>query len=257
MAVVVTTPGLKVALFLAAVTILAACAGGRQGASNEDEILVSAAASLTDAFTEIKAVFEDQNQGIRVRLNLAGSATLSSQILEGAPADVFAPASITNMIPVVDAGLTSAPPRAFARNDMQIAVPVGNPGGVTDIADFSDDDLLIGLCADGVPCGDLAREVLARAGIVAAIDTNEPNVRALLTKVELAELDAGIVYSTDVAASDAIEGILIPDEYNAVADYPIAVLAGTSNLEDAEAFVAFVTSPGGQTILAGYGFSTP
>lgn len=253
--VVVIATTLKVAASVAAAVILVGCTAGQGGAS--DDVLVSAAASLTNAFTEIESVFEEQNPGIDVLLNLAGSATLSSQIVEGAPADVFASASITNMIPVVEAGMASAQPEVFARNSMQIAVPAGNPGQVTGLADFSNDDLLIGLCAKSVPCGDLAREALARAGINAEIDTNEPNVRALLTKIALAELDAGIVYSTDVAASDAVEGIAIPDTYNAVADYPIAVLAGTSNPESAEAFVAFVRSPAGQTILARYGFSTP
>jgi molybdate transport system substrate-binding protein len=246
---------LKVAASVAAAVILVGCTSGRGETSNE--VLVSAAASLTSAFTEIESAFEEQNPGIDVLLNLAGSATLSSQIVEGAPADVFASASITNMIPVIEAEMASAQPDVFARNDMQIAVPPSNPGRITGLADFSNDDLLIGLCAERVPCGDLAREVLARAGISARIDTNEPNVRSLLTKIELGELDAGIVYSTDVAASDTVEGITIPRDTNVETSYVIAALSGARNPDGAGAFVAFVTSADGQAILDRYGFSSP
>ncbi len=247
----------KVAVSLAGIVLLAACTGGSAGSSSDDEVLVSAAASLTDAFTEIAAAFEDQNPGVDVLLNLAGSATLSGQIVDGAPADVFASASTTNMIPVIEAGRASTEPKIFALNDMQIAVPIGNPGRVSGLEDFSNDALLIGLCAESVPCGDLARDVLARAGITASLDTNEPNVRALLTKIELAELDAGIVYRTDVAASDAVEGVEIPARYNGSTGYTIVSLTDARNPRGAEAFVSFVRSPKGESILARYGFSSP
>ncbi len=248
---------LKVVAASAAVVVLTACAGSRDRASDGSELLVSAAASLTDAFTEIEATFEDQNPGIDVLLNLAGSATLSSQIVEGAPADVFASANITNMIPVVEAGRASTEPEVFARNDMQIAVPPGNPGGVTGLDDFSNEALLVGLCAEGVPCGDLARDVLATAGVDASLDTNEPNVRALLTKIELSELDAGIVYTTDIRASNTVEGIEIPPQFNASTGYSIVALSDAANPEGAAAFVSFVQSPDGREILTRYGFSTP
>ena len=248
---------LKVAAALAAVVVLTACTGGRDQASNGSEILVSAAASLTDAFTEIEATFEDQNPGVDVLLNLAGSATLSSQIIEGAPADVFASASVTNMIPVVEGGRASTKPAVFALNDMQIAVPLGNPGNVSGLDDFSNEALLLGLCAEGVPCGDLARDVLATAGVDASLDTNEPNVRALLTKIELAELDAGIVYTTDVRASVTVEGIEIPPQFNTSTGYSIVALSDAGNPEGAATFVTFVQSAEGREILARYGFSTP
>lgn len=247
----------RVAVSIAAVLVFTACTSGGRTASSDADILVSTAASLTDVFTEIEAAFEAQNPGFEVLLNIAGSATLSGQILEGAPADVFASASISNMVPLIDADLTNGDPQVFALNDMKIAVPTGNPGGVSSLTDFSNEGLLVGLCSRGVPCGDLALEVLANAGIEPAIDTSEPNVRSLFTKLEIAELDIGMVYSTDVASSDAVDGIEIPAEYNVVAEYPIAVVAGSSNQAGANAFVTFVTSSEGQTILARYGFSSP
>ena len=252
-----TTAALKVSALLATTVLLAACTGGQGDARDDGEVLVSAASSLTDAFTDIEVAFEERNPGIDILLNLAGSATLSRQLVEGAPADVFASASIANMAPVVDAGRTSTKPEVFALNAMQIAVPVGNPGEVSGLNDFANDALLIGLCAEGVPCGDLAREVLAAAGVEVSLDTNEPNVRALFTKIETAELDAGIVYSTDVEAGDTVEGIEIPPQFNVSTSYSIVTLSDADNSQDAEAFVSFVRSTIGREILSRYGFSTP
>lgn len=222
------------------------------------ELLVSAAASLANAFAEIETSFEAAQPGVNVVLNLGGSSALRTQILEGAPVDVFASADVGNMNRVVEAGEVSGEPRVFARNRLRIAVPVGNPGGVAGLDDFGDERLLLGLCTSGVPCGDFAREVLARAGVVAALDTNEPDVRALLTKIELGELDAGITYVTDVtSAGGRVEGIDIPDELNVLADYPIAVLTGAQNPRAGEAFVGFVLSDEGRGILAKHGFTLP
>lgn len=222
------------------------------------EVLVSAAASLTDAFGAVEVAFEDAHPGVDVVLNLAGSSALREQVLEGAPVDVFASANIDNMDQVVDAGTTAVEPREFATNRLQIAVPPGNPGGVTSLDDFDDDQLVLGLCAPAVPCGDFARQALDAAGVTPAIDTNEPDVRALLTKVEVDELDAGITYVTDLATTDGgVEGIDIPDEDNVVATYPVAVLAAAPNPDGARAFVDFVLSPDGQALLADAGFSSP
>ena len=140
-------------------------------------------------------------------------------------------------------------------NQLQIAVPPGNSAGVTGLADFANAALLIGLCAEEVPCGEFGREALANAGVTPSIDTNEPDVRSLLTKIEADELDAGIVYVTDVqSAGDAVEGIDIPAEDNVTATYPIAALTDAGNREVAAAFVAFVLSDEGQEILTSYGF---
>jgi molybdate transport system substrate-binding protein len=221
-------------------------------------VLVSAAASLTDAFGEVAKAFEAAHPKTRVVLNLGASSTLRTQILEGAPVDVFASADTTNMAPVVVAGRVAGRPRVFARNLLQIAVPKGNPGKVKGLADFSREKLLIGLCAPQVPCGVYARQILARAGVVPSVDTEEPDVRALLTKVEAGELDAGITYVTDVASTHGrVQGIDIPMAQNVVAAYPIALLTRAPHPQAATAFVAFVMSHAGQAILRRYGFRAP
>lgn len=255
----------------AQITVLGACGGSPGGeadprreqrdaadAASGRAILVSAAASLTDVFTDIESAFEAAHPDVDVTLNLAGSSRLAMQILQGAPADVFASADLANMERVAGAGEVAGQPRVFARNALHIAVAPGNPGGVRSLRDFGRDELLLGLCAEGVPCGDLAREALALAGVTATLDTEEPDVRALLTKVELGELDAGITYMTDVAAvGDAVRGIDIPAHENLATEYAIAALGGASSPEVARAFVAFVLSPEGQQILARHGFGSP
>jgi molybdate transport system substrate-binding protein len=221
----------------------------------EGTITVFAAASLTDAFAAVGEAFDAANPGVTVEFNFAGSSALREQILAGAPADVFASANTSNMDQVVDAG-SAADPAPFVENELQIAVPAGNGAGVTGLDDFAHPDLLIGLCAEEVPCGEFGREALATAGVTPSIDTNEPDVRSLLTKIEAGELDAGIVYRTDVlAAGDTVEGIDIPADQNVIATYPIAALTTSGNLEAADAFVAFVLSDEGQAILASYGFA--
>lgn len=248
-----------IAAIVLLVSLTACGASAGSGASTDrSEVLVSAAASLTDAFAEMAAAFERAHPGTDVVLNLAGSSALREQILQGAPADVFASANMSNMEQVVEAGEVAAEPDVFARNLLQIAVPAGNPAGITGLADFGRPDLLIGLCAEGVPCGDFARQVLTRAGVTPAVDTNEPDVRALLTKIEAGELDAGITYVTDVASAEGkVQGVGIPENENVVAEYPIAVLANAPNPDGASRFIQFVLSDAGQKILAGYGFEAP
>jgi len=221
-------------------------------------ILVSAAASLTDAFDDLATAFEASHRGVDVVLNLAGSSALREQILDGAPVDVFASADHANMDRVVESGAVSGGPWIFARNRLQIAVPRGNPSGVTGLSDLADSGRLIGLCAAAVPCGDFARRSLAKAGVTAALDTDEPDVRALLTKIELGELDAGITYVTDVLSAEGrVAGIEIPESENVVIDYPIARLAAAPNAEAASAFISFVRSEEGRVILERLGFVAP
>ncbi len=138
------------------------------------------------------------------------------------------------------------------------AVPAGNPAGITGLADFADPALLIGLCAEEVPCGKYGAQALESAGVTPSVDTNEPDVRSLLTKIAAGELDAGIVYVTDAAsAGDAVESIAIPDENAVEATYPVAVLTDAPNPEAAAEFVVFVLSAQGREILAGFGFLAP
>lgn len=241
---------------LLAVVLLAAVACGGDDAA-PDTVRVFAAASLTDAFGELAEAFEDAHPGTEVELNLAGSSALREQILSGAPADVFASANVSNMQVVVDEGLAEAP-EVLVVNELQIVVPAGNPAGVETLEDFADESLLIGLCAVEVPCGDFGRQALDAAGVDPRPDTEEPDVRALLTKVAEGELDAGLVYRTDVlSAGDDVEGIDIPADLNVVAEYPIATLTGSSPADLAAEFVAFALSDDGQAILRSYGFGSP
>jgi molybdate transport system substrate-binding protein len=235
-----------------------AAATGTTGPSVEGDITVLAAASLTDAFTELGSVFEEARPGTSVDVSFGPSSGLATQIAEGAPADVFASASSTSMEVVVDAGDADAPPEPFVSNLLEIAVPPGNPGHVTGLGDFARDDLLIGLCAEEVPCGQFGRQALAGAGVTPAIDTDETDVRALLTKIQAGELDAGIVYETDVlSAKDGVEGIEIPDDQNVVATYPIVALSDSKEPAVASAFVDFARSADGRHVLQRYGFRAP
>ena len=240
-----------------AILLVASCAAAGTRGSDRAELLVAAAASLTDAFRDIETAFEEAHPGIDVVFNLAGSSLLREQILARAPVDVFAPANVAIMREVGAAGLVSGGARVFARNTMAIAVPAGNPGGVTGLADLARRELLVGLCAETVPCGRFTRQVLLKAGVAARPDTDEPNVRALLTKVEQGELDTGIVYATDVRAANGVTAIAIPDQYNVTTDYPIAIMSGTSHPEAAAAFVAYVLSDDGRALLERHGFHLP
>lgn len=232
---------------------LAGCGTG----GGDGSITVFAAASLTDAFGAIADGFEAENPGVSVTLNFAGSSSLREQIRQGAPADVFASANPAVMRELVDAGAVDAP-EPFASNTLEIVVPAGNPGGVDSLDDFADESLLVGLCAEEVPCGEFARRVLALSGVEASLDTNEPDVRALLTKIGAGELDAAIVYRTDVLAGGGdVEGIEIPEMQNAVASYPVAVVADSDRRDVAGAFVDFVLGEDGQTILREHGFGRP
>lgn len=232
-----------------------AAAGAGATGRVEGTVTVLAAASLTDAFGDIEAAFEAANPGADLTVAYGGSSALRDQVLSGQPADVVASASATVMDDLVEAGAVDGEPRDFATNELAIVVPAGNPAGIEGLADFADEDALVGLCAEEVPCGDLGRQALDKAGVEAAPDTNEPDVRSLLDKVASGELDVGLVYATDVAsAGDAVEGIAVPDDENVVATYPIAGLADAPNAEGAAAFVAFVTGDGGQAVLADFGF---
>jgi molybdate transport system substrate-binding protein len=225
----------------------------------EGGIVVSAAASLTEAFDEIAKHFEAAHPDVEVHLDYGPSSALSDDILAGKPSDVFASADESNMQKLVDREAVDAgAPEVFARNRPEMAVPAGNPGHVTGLADFAKSDLDIGLCAADVPCGKFARQVLDHAGVTPSIDTNEVDVKSLLGKIESDDLDLGIVYHTDVvAAGDEVEGLRIPDDENVVALYPIAALKGSTHGAVARAFVEYVSSPPAHAVLEKFGFLPP
>jgi molybdate transport system substrate-binding protein len=222
-----------------------------------EAILVFAAASLTDAFDALARSYVAEHPEHRVEISVAGSTTLESQILDGAPADVFAPADPAPAERVIEAGLAAGPATPFASNQLKIAVAVDREMGgelISGLDDFARDQLLLGLCASTVPCGQLADEALAEAGVAPAIDTREPDVRSLLAKVADGELDGGIVYGTDITAAEGrVVGIDLPDGAP-VARYPIVVLNQGDNPDGGASFVDFVLSPAGQAVLTANGF---
>ena len=218
---------------------------------------VFAAASLTGSFEQIAKGFKAANPGVDVVLNLGASSALAQQVVSGAPADVFAAASPATMKTVVDAGDASGPV-VFVRNRLEIAVPADNPGRVTGLADFTKPALKIALCAPKVPCGTAAAKAFKAAGLTPSVDTEEQDVKAVLSKVTLGEVDAALVYRTDVLAAGAkVKGIAFPEADKAVNDYPIAATTGATNRQGAAAFVAYVLSTKGQAVLAAAGFDSP
>jgi molybdate transport system substrate-binding protein len=244
------------AFALVALLLVAGC--GTAGTAVDGRVTVFAAASLTGAFEQLGEDFEAANPGVDVVFNFGGSSGLAQQIAQGAPADVFASAAPANMAQVADAGGTAAEPVTFARNRLEIAVPAGNPAGITGLADFADADAKIALCAEQVPCGAAAKRAFEAAGVTARPDTVEQDVKAVLTKVRLGEVDAALVYRTDVrSAGGEVEGIDFPQADRTVNDYPIAPLAKARNAAGARAFVDFVRSDRGRAVLAEAGFETP
>jgi molybdate transport system substrate-binding protein len=231
----------------------ATAAGGLDG-----EITVFAAASLTDALTEIGAAFTGANPHATVTFSFDASSALVAQITEGAPADVFASADDVNMDKLVDAGLDGRAPEVFATNRLAIIVAPNNPLGITGVADLADPAVKTAICAAEVPCGRYADEVFTAAGVTVTPVTLEQNVRGVVAKVTAGEADAGIVYATDVLATgDDAELVEIPDDINVRADYPIATLADSARPEVGAAFVEFVLSPEAQAILSAHGFGPP
>lgn len=227
--------------------------------SSEDEpVLVFAAASLTDAFASLQEDFELAHPEVRVEFNFAGSGLLREQISQGAPADIFASADLGNMETLSSVGLVVDPVQVFALNRMALAVSASNPKAITSLVDLERDDLLVGLCTAGVPCGDLARRLLVGAGISPRLATVEPNVRALANKIALDELDVGLVYVTDIVAlAPVIEGVEIPDDDNFTTPYPIAVVKDAPHRQGAETFFDYVNSNRAAQILEEHGFQTP
>ncbi|BDU05596.1 molybdate ABC transporter substrate-binding protein [Nocardia cyriacigeorgica] len=249
------------AALLAGMFALAGC-GADGPARSDDEIggkvIVFAAASLTETFTALGEQFEAAHPGVDVVFSFGASSELAEQIRQGAPADVFASAAPKNMQQVVDSGDVTATPATFVRNRLEIAVPAGNPGAIAGLADFGRDDPVIALCAEQVPCGAAAAKVFAAAQITPKPDTREPDVKAVLSKVTLGEVDAALVYRTDVrAAGDKVQGIEFPESAGAVNEYPIAPVAQAPNAASAAAFVDFIGSQPARAVFAEAGFETP
>lgn len=249
------------AALVAAAIALAGCAGATQSAepaptdtdaAPTGALTIYAAASLAGAFDAMAEAFTAENPDVQISPVYDGSATLVTQIREGAPADVFASADESTMQKAADA---ATDPQLFASNTLVIAVPTGNPGGVEGLADLA--DVTTVLCAPEVPCGAASIALLDGAGVTVEASSLEQNVTAVLTKVEAGEADAGLVYATDVIGRDDLEVIVPENAADVVNHYPITALADAENPRAAEAFVAFVLSDAGQAILADSGFGAP
>ncbi len=235
------------------------------------DLTIFAAASLTEAFTDMKTELEAANPGTHITLNFAGSSALRTQILQGASSDLFASADMQNMGPVVQAGDVKGDPSIFAQNRLVIVVPANNPGNVNSVKDLASSGLKLVLAQEQVPVGNYARQSLDKlsadstygsdfkAKVLANLASNELNVKDVLAKVQLGEADAGIVYATDAASADQskIKTIDIPEQFNIIAQYPIAVVKSGSNPVGGKAFIDYLLSPAGQSIMAKYGFIAP
>ena len=235
----------------------ASTASPASSSASTASITVFAAASLTGTFTQIGKQFEAAHPGDKVTFSFGPSSGLATQITNGAPADVFASAAPANMDQVVTAGDASNP-QDFAKNIMEVAVPPSNPANVKSVNNLAKKSVKVALCQPQVPCGVVAAEVFKNAGITVKPVTLEADVKSVLAQVELNEVDAGMVYVTDVqAAGTKVKGVQIPADDNASSLYPIATISKSSHLSVAQAFVAYVLSPAGQQVLSAAGFEKP
>jgi molybdate transport system substrate-binding protein len=244
----------------AATVLLAGCSSSGGNSNNNNgklagSITVDAASSLTEAFDVLKAKFESDNPGTTITISYGASSDLATQISQGAPADVFASASTSSMDAVGDEAIS---PTNFVTNTLEIAVPAGNPAGVHSVQDLAKPGVKVAVCDPEVPCGAAAQEVFTNAGITVHPAANLADAKSTLAAVESREVDAGVVYVTDVrAAGKQVEGVVIPDTLNATTTYPITVLKDATNPALAQAWVDFVLSPTGRAVLSADGFGQP
>jgi molybdate transport system substrate-binding protein len=218
-------------------------------------LTVLAAASLTDSFNKIGQQLMAANPGLTIKFSFAGSPTLVTQVQQGAPADIIATADQANMAKVTTGGLSNGAPTVFAHNKLEIAVPPGNPKSVKTVNDLANPAVKFVACAPAVPCGAYSISTFMKAGIKVTPVSQEPDVKTVLSKVALGEGDAGIVYVTDVkAANGQVTGVVIPDDINTIAEYPMAELKTTQNAAAAREFIDYVAGTEGQKVLASYGF---
>lgn len=254
-------------LFLIAfLSLLLHACGVSNVASERRRLTVYAAASLTEAFTEIGRAFEARHPGVTVIFNFGGSQNLRTQIEQGASADVFASANAKEMDALAAGNFVdSRAPRVFLTNQLVVILPKENPANITSLEDLSKPGLKLVLAAEEVPAGRYARELLGNLNaqfgadyqdkVLANVVSNEDNIRQAVTKVQLGEADASIVYVSDAVAVPDLRKIDIPADVNITAEYPIASLAASENHDLADEFIAYVLSPDGQATLKKWGFT--
>ena len=243
-------------LSLACVVFLAACgSSGSPNASLSGTASIFAAASLTDSFKALGTTFQTAHPGATVQFNFAGTPTLVTQIEQGAASDVFASADTTNMDKLKADGFTSGSAQVFAHNKLEIVVAAGNPKGIRGLADLAKPGVIYITAAATVPAGKYALQILASAGVKVTPKSLETDVKSVVSKIELGEADAGIVYVTDVkAAGSKVSGVPIPDSVNVIATYPIVTVKGSKNSALGKAFIAYVLSADGQATMQSFGF---
>lgn len=252
-------------MVLVVLLALASCGGGAPQsltssatAPPSGTITVFAASSLTDAFRGVGDELTGRYPGAHFIFNYGSSSTLATQIINGAPADVFASADDPSMKKVADAGLVQGSASVFAANRLHIAVAPGNPKAIASLADLARRDLVVVLAAPSVPAGRYALDALGKAGVALVPASQELDVRAVLNKVALGEADAGIVYVTDVmSAMGRVAGVDIPEQHQVVARYPVATLRDSRRGSLSSLFVEFLLGPDGQRVLASFGFTRP
>ena len=256
---------LVTALLLAVSLVAVACgsSSNRSSTTSPDSLsgslTISAASSLQGAFTDLKAAFEKAHPRVNVTVNFGASSTLAQQIIDAAPIDVFASADEANMTEIfLNEKLLTGTPTIFATNSLEIIVRKGNPAKISSLADLSKSGLIYITCAPEVPIGKYGAQVLQKAGVKVSPASLEPDVKGIVAKVTAGEADAGIVYATDISATNgAADGVVIPADVNVIAKYPIAALSTSTNSTAAQAWVAFVTGTEGQSVLKNYGFGAP
>lgn len=267
---------LSLAMLVAALAV--ACGGDSQKtpttltksstANLSGKITVFAASSLTYAFKQIAADFRAANPGASVEFNFGGSPALVAQLDQGATADILATADQKNMQAALEKKLVRDAGTPFVKNRLVIIVPKSNPGGITSPKDLAKPGLKLVLAQKDVPVGNYARQSLDKfsadatygaaftQSVLANIVSEESNVKAVVTKVQLGEADAGMVYTTDVTSGVAgdITTVAIDDQFNIIATYPIAITKDAGKPDVAQAFIDFVLSEKGQATLKQYGF---
>lgn len=230
-------------LLFGLLVVASACGG-------ESTLIIGTASSMSEAADELATAFGDTS----IELSVAGSQVLVAQVREGAPLDVILTADAATAADLSRLGVLVADPIVFARNRLAIAVAPGNPQSISGLSDLADPDLTVVLAAPEVPAGRYTTQMLEAAGIAVSASSLEPSVRSVLAKVELGEADAGIVYRTDLNRS-GVSGVEIPDDVNPITEYFAAALTTSSDPGQAAAFLAFLTTPVAQELLAGLGFS--
>lgn len=235
-------------------------AGGSAAASSDGDrtLTVYAAASLADTFDQLGRDFQEAHPGTTVALNYGGSSGLAQQLIEGAPADVFASADQKNMTKLTDAQLNDGEPTIFATNTLTIVVPTDNPADITSFDDLHKDGVKLVTCAPEVPCGSATQTVEKANGVTLEPVSEEGSVSDVLGKVTSGQAEAGIVYVTDAkSAGDKIQTVDLPKADQAVNKYPIVTLKDSKNAELAAEFEKFVTGPQGEEALQKAGFGAP